>query len=223
MQQGKTYTPYYRVSTEKQKRSGLGIEAQKTIVQRFISENDVLDGEFIETESGKNNNREQLQKAIDYCKQKKNTLIIPKLDRLSRNVAFIFKLRDEKVDFVCCDIPDANTLTIGIFAALAQHERELISSRTKSALEAKKSQGFSLGTPSNLTHEARAKAWEANRQKALRNTNNRRASGYIKQLRENKMTYRAIADKLNEEGFRTAKDKLFLPMAVKRLYDRINQ
>lgn len=218
----KIFTPYYRVSTEKQGRSGLGLDAQRNIVKNFIPNHNQLDGEFTEVESGKNNNRVQLQLAIDYCKQKGNTLLIPKLDRLSRNVAFIFKLRDEKVDFVCCDIPDANTLTIGIFASLAQHERELISARTKAALQAKKRQGFKLGTPANLTDAARAKAWEANRQKALANTNNRRASGYIKQLRGSEMTYQEIATKLNAEGFRTARGKLFAAMSIKRLYDRIN-
>ncbi len=220
MSDSKIYTPYYRVSTEKQGRSGLGLEAQKNIVQNFIPSLAQLDGEFIEVESGKNNNRIQLQLAIDYCKQKGNTLLIPKLDRLSRNVAFIFKLRDEKVDFLCCDIPDANTLTIGIFASLAQHERELISSRTKAALQAKKRQGFKLGSPDNLTNLARAKGSIAIKEKALANANNRRASGYIKQLRDMGMTYREIAGKLNTEGFRTAKGKLFEAMSVKRLYDR---
>ena len=125
------------------------------------------------------------------------------------------------MDFLCCDIPDANTLTIGIFASLAQHERELISSRTKAALQAKKRQGFKLGSPANLTDAARAKGWAANRQKALTNSNNRRASGYIQQLRDKGMTYRAIAEKLNMEGFRTARGKWFESMSVKRLYDRI--
>lgn len=221
MMENKKYTPYYRVSTEKQGKSGLGLHAQRNIVLSYIS-NDLekLDGEFVEVESGKKDNRIQLQNAIDYCKQKGNTLLIPKLDRLSRNVAFIFKLRDEKVDFVCCDIPDANTLTIGIFATLAQHERELISSRTKQALAAKKEQGFKLGTPENLTDDARKKGTEAIIEKAKENRNNKRASNYIVSMRDSGMKYQEIADQLNIDGFRTARDKYFTPTAVRRLYMR---
>lgn len=106
-------------------------------------------------ESGKKNNRPQLLAAIEYARKVKATLIIAKLDRLSRNASFIFTLRDSGVDFVCADMPDANTLTIGIFAVLAQHERELISSRTKAALQMKKKQGVKLGKPENLTDQAR--------------------------------------------------------------------
>lgn len=217
----KKYTPYYRVSTKKQGRSGLGLQAQKDAVLQFVS-NDIttLDGEFMEVESAKNNERIELQKAIDHSKRSGTTLLIAKLDRLSRNAAFIFKLRDEKVDFVCCDLPDANTLTIGIFATLAQHERELISKRTKEALQAKKKQGFKLGSPQNLTNEARQKGWASIKHKARMNANNKRASGYISQLRQSEMSFQIIADKLNVEGFRTARNKFFTPMAVKRLYDR---
>jgi DNA invertase Pin-like site-specific DNA recombinase len=199
----------------------LRLQAQKDAVLKFVShDSNVLDGEFQEVESGKNNRRVELQKAIDYCKQKGTTLLIAKLDRLSRNASFIFKLRDEKVDFVCCDIPDANTLTIGIFANLAQHERELISKRTRDALQSKKAQGFKLGKPENLSDEARHKALAACRQKALDNQNNRRATGYIKRLRDSGMTYQAVATQLNTEGFRTAQDKFFTPMAVRRLYGK---
>jgi len=221
MQENKKYTPYYRVSTKKQGKSGLGLKAQRNIVLTYLSSDlKKLDNEFVEVESGKKDNRIQLQKAIDYCKQKGNTLLIPKLDRLSRNVAFIFKLRDEKVDFICCDIPDANTLTIGIFATLAQHERELISSRTKQALAAKKQQGFKLGTPKNLTDAARKKGTAAIKEKARKNRNNKRASNYIVSMRDAGMKYQEIANRLNTDGFRTARDKYFTPTAVRRLYIR---
>lgn len=218
----KKYTPYYRVSTQEQGKSGLGLQAQKDAVLKFINYNlSVLDVEFQEVESGKKDDRPELSKAIDYCKRNNTTLLIAKLDRLSRNAAFIFKLRDEKVDFVCCDLPDANTLTIGIFATLAQHERELISKRTKEALQAKKQQGFKLGNPQNLTDEARQKGWAAIKNKALNNTNNKRATGYIVQLRESEeMPFQKIADKLNDEGFRTSRNKFFTATAVKRLCDR---
>jgi len=128
------YISYYRVSTQKQGKSGLGIDAQKTAVSNFIGKNAILINEFEEVESGKNDERPQLYKAIEQCKKENAILLIAKLDRLSRNVSFIYTLKDSKVDFRCCDMPDANSLTIGIMAVLAQDERERISQRTKSAL-----------------------------------------------------------------------------------------
>lgn len=196
----KEYTPYYRVSTQEQACSGLGFAAQREAILRFVDyDESKLKGAFQEVESGKNNRREELQRAIDFCKQNNTTLLIAKLDRLSRNVSFIFKLRDEQVDFVCSDMPDANTLTIGIFATLAQHERELISKRTKAALLAKKTQyaeynqkhnlrvgdaGYKrLGSPQNFTQTVRDKGVAAIKEKARSNLNNQRAKGYIKTLR----------------------------------------
>ena len=215
----KIYTPYYRVSTQEQGNSGLGFAAQRESVLRFVDYNESrLKGDFKEVESGKNDKREELQRAIQFCKQNGTTLLIAKLDRLSRNAAFIFKLRDEQVDFICCDMPDANTLTIGIFATLAQHERELISQRTKDALAALKRKGVKLGSPQNLTNEARRKGATAMREKAQANPNNRRAKGYIKNLREQGLSFQKIADKLNQEEFKTAKDKQFTANAVRRLY-----
>jgi DNA invertase Pin-like site-specific DNA recombinase len=179
----KKYVSYYRVSTAKRGQSGLGLEAQRTAVSTFVGNASILK-EFVEVESGKVNDRPQLVAAIDYAKGKGATLVIAKLDRLSRNAGFIFALRDSGVDFVCADMPDANTLTVGIFAVLAQHERELISSRTKAALQAKKKQGHQLGTPANLTEEARSRAREVIREKAAGNENNRRAAALISLYRQ---------------------------------------
>ena len=131
--------------------------------------------EFTEVESGKNNQRVQLATAIDRAKKENAVLVIAKLDRLSRNASFIFTLRDSGVNFQCVDMPDANTLTIGIFATLAQHERELISSGTKAALNAKIAQGAKLGKPENLTSNAQAKGVASNVARAKANENNRRA------------------------------------------------
>ncbi|RYF73503.1 MAG: recombinase family protein, partial [Cytophagaceae bacterium] len=117
------YVPYYRVSTASQGKSGLGLSAQREIVNRFIKPHDQLLPEFVEVESGKRADRPQLDAAIASAKQQGARLLIAKLDRLSRNVSFIFSLRNSEVDFVACDIPDANTLTVGIMAVLAQHER----------------------------------------------------------------------------------------------------
>ncbi len=119
------YVPYYRVSTAGQGKSGLGLSAQREIVNRFVKAGDHLLTEFVEVESGKRADRPQLAAAMALAKQAGARLLIAKLDRLSRNVSFIFSLRNAEVNFVACDIPDANTLTVGIMAVLAQHEREL--------------------------------------------------------------------------------------------------
>ena len=104
-------------------------------------------GEYVEVESGKKNQRPQLLAAIAAARAAGGVLLIAKLDRLSRNAGFILALRDSGVQFACCDMPDANTLTVGLFAVIAQHERETISQRTKDALKAKKARGAQLGQP----------------------------------------------------------------------------
>lgn len=142
---------YYCVSTKQQGQSGLGLEAQRSQVRSFLGGQAQLVGEFIEVESGKRDSRPQLSLALAYAKQHKARLVIARLDLLSHNAGFIFALKDNGVDFVCADMPDVNTLTIGIFATLAQNERELIRERTRKALAAKKQQGFVLGSPQNLT------------------------------------------------------------------------
>lgn len=141
------YVAYYRVSTKKQGQSGLGLEAQRSAVEKFTSNysDDILT-EFTDIESGKNDDRPELKKAIEEAKRNNAQLIIAKLDRLSRNAAFIFTLRDSKVDFICADMPTANSVTIGIMAVLAQDERERISQRTKAALFELKKQGKKLGS-----------------------------------------------------------------------------
>jgi DNA invertase Pin-like site-specific DNA recombinase len=146
------YVAYYRVSTAKQERSGLGLDVQQKVVTDFVKASPIV-ATFMEVESGKRNQREQLRLAIEAAKKHGAILIIAKLDRLSRNASFIFALRDSGVNFLCV-LPDANTLTIGIFATLAQHELELISGRTKAALVAKTAQGATLGKPENLTYGA---------------------------------------------------------------------
>lgn len=135
---------YFRVSTKRQGRSGLGLQAQKTAIKPLLKEKKLI-GEFEEVESGKNNDRPELQKAINLCKEEGATLLIAKLDRLSRSVTFISQLQDSGIEFLCADMPDASKLTIHIFAALAQHERELISKRTKAALKEAKRKGKKLG------------------------------------------------------------------------------
>src|SRR6476620_4349785 len=131
---------YLRVSTDRQGASGLGLEAQRKAVADYLNGgNWTLAAEFVEIESGKrSNNRPQLAAALAACKKHKAKLVIAKLDRLSRNVHFISGLMDAGVEFVACDMPAANKLTIHILAAVAEHEREMISTRTKGALAAAK-------------------------------------------------------------------------------------
>jgi DNA invertase Pin-like site-specific DNA recombinase len=213
----KRYVSYLRVSTTKQGASGLGLEAQRAAVIAHANGNSSIISEFIEIESGKKDERNQLAAAISYAKQHSATLLIAKLDRLSRNAAFIFTLKDSGIDFTCADMPDANTLTIGIFAVLAQHERELISSRTKAALAAKKNRGETLGSPANLTAAARNKGVEAIKANAASAKENVQARQLIDLLSGQGLTLAQIAEKLNQSGYRTRKGGLFHPMSVSRL------
>lgn len=210
----KTYVAYYRVSTKQQGASGLGLQAQQHSVAQFIGK-DTLLAEFTEVESGKNNKRLQLLAALDAAKRYNATLVIAKLDRLSRNAGFIFALRDARVNFVCADMPEANTLTIGIFAVLAQYERELISQRIVAALAAKKAQGDTLGSPQNLTYQDRLKGVRVRKEQAKEGS--LQAAQVAKLLREKGLTLRAIADELHRTGFRTPKGKEFRATSVLRL------
>ncbi|MBO0953112.1 recombinase family protein [Fibrella forsythiae] len=210
------YVPYYRVSTAAQGKSGLGLSAQREIVHRFVKPHDELLPEFVEIESGKRADRPQLEKAIALAKQQGARLLIAKLDRLSRNVHFIFSLRNLEVDFVACDIPDANTLTVGIMAVLAQHERELIGERTRVALAAKKAQGFKLGAP-NLTPAISQLGRQIHQQNARSHPANLQAAELIRLYRNEGLTYEAIARRLNGMGFRTRRGNEFKPMSVQRL------
>jgi DNA invertase Pin-like site-specific DNA recombinase len=123
---------YLRVSTDKQGERGYGLDAQRKAIADYLNGGSwQLLGEYVEVESGKRNDRPQLEAALAACKRHKAKLVIAKLDRLSRNLAFIATLMERKVDFVCCDMPEANRLTIHIIAAMAEHERNMISDRTK--------------------------------------------------------------------------------------------
>jgi DNA invertase Pin-like site-specific DNA recombinase len=140
------YVAYYRVSTDKQGRSGLGLEGQQAAVRQYLGNKGWPPiAEFTEVESGKRNARPQLAAALNHCKLMRATLVVAKLDRLSRNAAFLLSLRDAGVEFVCCDNPEANRLTVGILAMVAEDETVRISERTKAALQAAKARGVKLG------------------------------------------------------------------------------
>lgn len=213
----RTYTPYYRVSTQKQGSSGLGLEAQQAAVRAFVQDPTQLVGEFVEVESGKKNQRPQLLAAMAEARRVGSTLLIAKLDRLSRNASFILALRDSGVDFVCCDMPDANTLTVGLFAVLAQHERETISKRTKDALTAKKARGAKLGNPRNMTPAIYQQGQAAMQRNAREHPANQQAALLADLLRAKGQTLWQIANRLNAVGYRTRRGKEFQATTVQRL------
>jgi DNA invertase Pin-like site-specific DNA recombinase len=210
------YISYYRVSTEKQGASGLGLEAQREAVINYIKPENIFQ-EFTEIESGRKKYRPILKRAIQMCKDMDATLVIAKLDRLARNVSFVSALLDSGIKFVCCDMPTANELTIHIYSAIAQDEAKRISQRTKDALAVKKAQGFKLGNPQNLTQEARIKSLQTRKAKANSNPNNLRAKAFLNALNG---TLQEKANILNENGFRTSTNKMFSPMQVKRLMSK---
>ena len=142
------FVAYYRVSTDRQGASGLGLDAQRQAVAGQVNGTGQLVAEFTEIESGRRHtNRPQLLAALDECRRRHAVLLIARLDRLARNVAFIANLMESRADFIACDMPTANRLTIHILAAVAEHEREMISQRTKAALAEAKRRGTRLGNP----------------------------------------------------------------------------
>lgn len=214
------YVAYYRVSTQKQGNSGLGLESQRSIVLSQIKTGNLI-AEYTEVESGKKNNRQQLEAAIDRCKKDNCTLIIAKLDRLSRNVAFLAKLMESDLQFVCCDMPQANKFTLHIFSALAEQERVLISTRTKAALAELKKKGVKLGTPANLDQTARLKGSQARARQAQECDQNKIALKIGMSERKEGKTYEEIALELNRLGLRTVTGKPYSKKIVHQLLLRV--
>jgi len=207
------YVAYYRVSTDKQGIKGLGIEAQQADVNRFLQGIKPI-ATFTEVESGGNNKRPELHKAIQHCITHNATLLIAKLDRLSRNVLFIETLRANGVKFVCCDMPDANEFVIGIMAQLAQYERKMISERTKKALAALKDRGVKLGG-STKEH---CDNMRAAKKPVQYNTT---VQHIIKTEREKQTPFDKIAGILNDLGYKTNRHKPYTSVAVYRIYQHI--
>ena len=153
----KTFATYLRVSTRKQGKSGLGLDAQRKMCADFVTaKGGTMAKEFVDVESGTHRNRKGLQDAIAYCKKNGCALVIAKLDRLARDVEFCFKVVNTGIEIHFVDMPTINTLLLGVFAAVAQYERELTSDRTKKALAVKKAQGAKLGASSEAYKETRA-------------------------------------------------------------------
>ena len=214
MAKGK-WVAYYRVSTAKQGQSGLGLEAQKSAVASYLNGGrwTVL-AEFTEVESGKDNHRPELAKALQLCKLTGATLVIAKLDRLSRNAHFLLGLQESGVEFVCADMPEANKLTIGLLAIVAQHEREQISARTKAALAAAKARGTALGgwrggpiSDGRAAREAHVRLADAH------------AAGVqpiIEKLQAQGMSLRQVAAELTARGIETPRGGQWTADAVRR-------
>ena len=220
------YVAYLRVSTQKQGYSGLGLEAQREIIQNFLYDKNPI-AEFLEVESGRKTDkgRPKLKEALEICRKTGAQLIVAKLDRLSRNVSFLSQLLESDVDIVFCDFPQANKMVLHILAAISQYEAELIATRTKQALAAKKAQGYTLGNPEHLMDkldEAVAKSVETNKRKAEENPNNKRAAAMLKVLAKEGKTLQEMADYLNEQGFTTSKGYKFTRSAVLVLLKRNN-
>ncbi len=218
------FIAYLRVSTDRQGRSGLGLEAQREAITRHLNGgNWQLLAEVVEIESGRKNDRPRLAEALALCRLHNATLIIAKLDRLARNVAFIANLMEAGVEFTACDFPQANRLTIHVLAAVAEHEREMISKRTKEALAAAKARGSKLGgrRPGALPNaeEARQKGREALMQKA-----SKRAIDLVPVIAairaDGADSLRQIAAGLNHRGIPTSRGGLWSATQVQRVLNR---
>jgi DNA invertase Pin-like site-specific DNA recombinase len=208
------FVAYYRVSTDRQGRSGLGLDAQKKAVSDYLNGGGwTLEGEFTEIETGKRADRPELQKALALCRRRRAKLVIAKLDRLSRNVAFIATLMDSRAEFIAVDNPHATRLTIHILAAVAEHEREMIAARTKAALQAAKARGVRLGRngAERLAPEYRAVAVARARQLAPTLT----------ELKDRGLSSRAMADELNNRGIRPPKGGKWHAASVLRVVARL--
>mgnify|MGYP003120776353 FL=1 len=212
------YVAYYRVSTKKQGESKLGLKAQKEAVKRYISPNDIYH-EFTEVETGTNKKeRPILKEALELCKELGATLVIAKLDRLARNVQFVSSLMDSGIKFKAVDMPHANELTIHIMSAIAQNEAKVISQRIKDALAQSDKE---LGTPANLTLEAKKKGLESILKTRRNNPRRIRAIAFLKSLDYKNASLRELAAELNNNEFRTSNNKEFSATQVSRLIKAI--
>jgi DNA invertase Pin-like site-specific DNA recombinase len=220
------FVSYLRVSTDKQGRSGLGLEAQREAVLRYLNGGQwKLLAEYVEVESGKRNSRPQLQAAISHAKATGAKLVIARLDRLARNLHFVSSLQERGVDFVAADMPDANRLTVHIIAAVAESVGRAISENTRTALAAAKARGVKLGNPNgaqalrgkqigNADAVAKIKANAAQRASDLK--------GIVDDIRRSGITTtRGIAEELHAKGIRAPRGDTWHPAAVSRLLTRL--
>jgi len=208
------FVTYYRVSTDRQGRSGLGLDAQREAVSQFLAgRTAIVVTELVEIESGGKDDRPKLREALTACQRNKATLLIAKLDRLARSVAFIANLMDGNTEFVACDMPQASRLVLHVMAAFAEHERQIIGERTKAALAAAKVRGVKLGLNGHrlaAKHKAEATAYSAE------------ISGTITMARgSGARTTRQIADYMNAARIPSRHGGRWHPASVARVLHRL--
>ncbi|MBW7964139.1 recombinase family protein [Bradyrhizobium sp. BR 10261] len=207
------FIAYFRVSTERQGKSGLGLAAQHRKISDFVSRAGTLIGEFCDVQSGKDDSRVELQRAIQLARRENAKIVIARLDRFSRRVSFIASILDQGIGLVCAEMPNATDFQLHIFAALAQEERRLISERTKAALAEAKRRGTILGSNG----------------RNLAAKNRKAADEFASQLRAKldadilRRSYSEIARCLNEAGVMTATGRKFFPQTVKNYLGRAGE
>lgn len=218
------YVSYLRVSTQRQGMSGLGLKAQQEIIRNYLKGQEPI-AEFVEVESGRHNDRPKLHEALALCKKEKATLIVAKMDRLSRNLAFTSQLLESEIEIIFCDFPKANRLVLQIISAISEYEAKLIRERTKAALKVKKEKGYKLGKPENLLSnmdKAIGRSKETNQKKARNNPNNKRAVALLRVLVGGTSNLSEMARILNNEGFVTSRGGKFTAKQVSILIKRYN-
>ena len=217
---------YLRVSTAKQGQSGLGIEAQRSAIERYaVSKQAMVLETYTEIESGKHDQRIELSKALHHAKVTGATLVIAKLDRLSRDVEFLYRMMNSGVKFICADMPDANEMTVGIMAVVAQQEREAISKRTKDALQEAKKRGQKLGNPNGASALRRANKGNSASLTAIKANADRHASNLQAVIEsfasEGLVSLGAIAAALNDRHMKTARGGAWHKSSVSNLLKRV--
>lgn len=215
---------YSRVSTQRQAVSGLGLEAQRRAATDFLNGGKwTIVAEFVEAESGKRNDRPELAKAIEACRLYGAKLLIAKLDRLSRDAHFLLGLEKAGVEFVCADMPNANRLTVGIMAMVAEEERRMISARTKAALQAAKARGTVLGGFRGYVPTADDVAASREAVKAKGTAQAARFEPVIREIQAAGITSATgIAKALNERGIPTARGGEWQAIQVQRVLARLD-
>lgn len=216
-QQPKNAVAYYRVSRKSQAASGLGLEAQEASVGRYLAHHNLnLVASFVEVETGTSRKfRPEVQKAIDAARSHSAVLVIARLDRLARNVAFTAQLQSSGVLFVCVDMPTANHTTIQMMSVFAEYEARANSQRTKEALQAAKNRGVRLGSPKPMLDSVRALGRASLQEQQIRAY--KPVLGYVALMRQSGMTLTAIAHRLNEEGFAARKGGKWSATQIHRL------
>ncbi len=221
---GRTFVAYIRVSTERQGRSGLGMEAQEAAIRDFLRTGDhLLLPPFVEVESGRKADRPELAKALARCRSTGATLLIAKMDRLARDAHFLLGLRKAGIEFAACDMPDANRLTVGILAVVAEAEADAISARTKAALAAAKARGKPLGgirqgqRAPTVEEQRQGGAVSAERKRREANLAALRVLPRVVELQAAGTSLAGIAKALQAEGVPTPRGGDWTATAVRRV------